>query len=211
VPQRADNALGRVVGVLRCALQGRIFGGRHRVGEITTDLFPAVAVSRRSGQRKAVLGELGRTETHEAQQSRLLLRRRRTACSLDLLRQADRGDVVSRARRPAARERTVAIEDVVAAVCDRAGFAQRRGGVSIVQVRCVTSGDSCGNLHARSETGAVEQGEGELRGVWHEFLRWRATARSEIRSVRCCSRDGWIAEGPDRSGWDEWPTTRRRT
>ena len=41
VPQRPDNALGRVVGVLRRTLQGRIFGGRHRVGEITTDLRPS--------------------------------------------------------------------------------------------------------------------------------------------------------------------------
>ena len=67
LPQRPDNALGRIVGVLRRPLQGRIFGGRHCLGEIMADLCPPVAVPCRSGQRKAVLGELGRTETHEAQ------------------------------------------------------------------------------------------------------------------------------------------------
>ena len=125
VPQRPDNALGCVVGILRRTLQGRILGGRHRVGEITPDRFPPVAVSGRSGQRKAVLSELGGAEAHKAQQLRLLLRGRRTARSLDLLGQADRRDVVARAGGPAACERAVAVEDIVAAVRDWPGFARR--------------------------------------------------------------------------------------
>jgi hypothetical protein len=171
------------------ALQGRIFGRRRRVGEITPDRFPPVAVSRRSGQRKAILGKFGGTKTHEAQQLRLLLWGRRAADSLDLLRQADRRDVVTRAGDPSASKQAVAVEDIVAAVCDRPEFARRSLGASLAQVRCVSSGDSCGSLHARSETGAVEQGEGKLRGVGHKSLRWRATARAELRSVRRCSRD----------------------
>jgi len=126
-------------------------------------------VKGRSRQRKAVLGKFGGAEAHEAQQLRLLLMRRRTAGGLDLLRQADRRDVVACTRDPSASKRTVAVEDVVASVCDKAGLAWRRFG--IVRVRHVMSEDSCGSLHARSETGAVEQGEGELRGVGHESLR----------------------------------------
>ncbi len=121
VPQRPDNALGCVVGILRRALQGRILCGRHRVGEIAPDRFPPVAVSGCSGQRKTVLSELGGAETHKAQQSRLLLRGRRTARRLDLLRQADRCNVVTRACGPAACERAIAVEDIIAAVRDWPG------------------------------------------------------------------------------------------
>lgn len=154
VPQSADNALGRVVGVLRRALQGRIFGRRHRVGEGTTDRFPSVAVSRRSGLRKAVLGEFGGTEADEAQQPCLLFRRRRTTRRFDLLRQADRRDIVTGAGDPSARERALAVEDIVAAVRGRSGFARWCLGVSLMHVRCVISGNRRGSLHARSETGA---------------------------------------------------------
>jgi hypothetical protein len=67
VPQRPDNAFGRVVGILGRALQGGIFGRRHRVGEITPDRFPPVAVSSCSEQRKAILSKLGGAKAHKAQ------------------------------------------------------------------------------------------------------------------------------------------------
>ena len=89
-----------------------------------------------------------------------------------------------RCRATRGRPTTVAIEDIVAAICDGAGFARRCSGVSIMQVRCITSEDSSGSLHARSETGVVEQRAGKLRGVWHEPFQWRATAGAEFRSVR---------------------------
>ena len=44
--------------------------------------------------------------------------------------------------------------------------------------------------HTRSKTGAVEQGEGKLRSVGHTVLRWRATARAELGSMRRCGREG---------------------
>ena len=113
------------MGILCRALQGRILRGRHRLGEITPDRFPPVAVSGRSGQRKAVLSQLGGAEADKAQQLRLFLRGRRTALSLDLLGQADHRDVVTRAGGPAARERTVAVEDIIAAVRDWPCFARR--------------------------------------------------------------------------------------
>jgi hypothetical protein len=168
------STTGSGVSELRRPLQGRIFGGRHRLGEIMADLCPPVALSCRSGQRKAVLGKLRRTAPHEAEQLRLLLRRRGTATSTSLDRRI--AAMLCHARAPT----TVAIEDIVAAICDGAGFARRWSGVSIMQVRCITSEDSCGSLHARSETGVVEQSAGELRGVWHEPFQWRATAHAGI-------------------------------
>jgi hypothetical protein len=210
VPQRPDEALGGVVGILRRTLQGRIFCGRHRAGEITPDLCPAIAVSGRSGQRKAVLSEVGGAEAHKTQQSRLLHGSRRTAGRLDLLGEADRRDVVTRASGPAACESAVAFEDIVATVRDWPGAARGRCGVTVVRVWCVACRDIGRHLYTRSKNGAVEQSKGELRSVGHTFLRWRATARAELRSVRRCGRDGSIAEASDRSDRDELPATRSR-
>ena len=124
VPECADDAARVCSGHTGSRAAGPRTPRRHRIGEISADLFPPVAVSGCSGQRKAVLRKLGGAEAHKAQQLRLFLKGWRTASYLDLLGQADRCDIVARAGGPAACERAIAVEDIIAAVRDWPGFAR---------------------------------------------------------------------------------------
>jgi hypothetical protein len=72
-PEGADDRLGGVVGILGRPLQGRVFGRRDRFRELLADVFPAGPEPGRTRQRKAGLGQFGRTEAGEAEQLRLFL------------------------------------------------------------------------------------------------------------------------------------------
>jgi hypothetical protein len=114
--------------VLRGALQGSVFLRRDGCLERRAGLLPAGPEFCLAGAAEAALRQLGRAETGEAQQPRLLVRRWRAARLLKRLRQDDRGDVVARPRGPAAGKLPVAGEGKL---LPRATGADDGGGVSL--------------------------------------------------------------------------------
>ena len=112
--------------ILGGTLEGGVFLRRDGGFERRADLLPAGPEVVLAGAAEAVLRQVRRAEADEAQQLRLLLRRRRAARLLQRLRQADRGDVVARPGRPAQGKVAVAGEMEVAAARGRSGGSRRQ-------------------------------------------------------------------------------------
>ena len=188
-PEGADDGLGRVVGILGGTLEGGILGRRHGVGKVLPDLAPSRAEPGFTRQREGVLRQVGGAEADEAQQCRLLVRRRGAPACFQLLAQPDRGDVVACAAGPSAGKRPVGVQIMIVPRLTVLGH----GGGAILLLVVVRGWRRLplGGCQASAEGGGVEQAEGELGGIGHGAApRARSRAHRRAWARRVGGRDG---------------------
>ena len=167
-PESTDDRLGGVVRILGRALQGGVFGWRDRLGQVPPELFPAWAEAGLARQGKAVLRQLGRAKSHEAQQRCLLLARRRAAGRFELLAEPDRGEVVAGAGGPAARKPAIEVQmEIGPGVLVRRQDGRDLGAVLVVELMQAFR-VRLRRVDGPAESGVVEQAERELAGVGHD-------------------------------------------
>lgn len=109
VPHGPDDVFGRVVGILRRALERLEFDIGHLGDEAAAQLFPPVAEVIRATGKDAVR-ELGRTEAGEFCDDRLLGRCCRSLLAIQQVQQSDRLDIVVGPPFPRGRQRAPSSE-----------------------------------------------------------------------------------------------------
>ncbi len=202
-PDGPDHRLGRVMGVLCRALQGGVFRDRGGVGEVVADLLPAGPQTRLARQRKGVLRQVGRAEADEAHQLFLLGGRGRAPGILQFPRQADRGDIVAGAGRPAAGKLPIAGQCKVHPLLRR---SERGGRVRLI-IGIRRHGYCCRHGHRPTQRGAVEQAKRVLRCIGHRVSPGRVMPHRCANGRSGGHQDGWgTGSGLGQPGEDEVST-----
>jgi hypothetical protein len=88
------------VGVLRAACEGRVFLGSEGGAEIGAERLPARPKAGLARPEETGVGEVARAEAGEADQTPLLLTRRRAAFLTEFVRKPDRCEIVQRPLAP---------------------------------------------------------------------------------------------------------------
>src|SRR5690606_35206344 len=112
-PDRPDDELRREMGVLGAAGERSIVALADGILQIGADFGPALAEINLARPAEDAVGEIGRTETGEADQLRLFFGGGRSLVRLDFGREPDRSDVIAGAFLPAPHETTVVCEKEV--------------------------------------------------------------------------------------------------
>jgi hypothetical protein len=88
------------VGVLRAAREGRVFLGGDGGAEIGAERLPARPEAGLARPQEAGVGKVARAEAGEADQTPLLVERRRAAFLTEFVRKPDRREIVERPLAP---------------------------------------------------------------------------------------------------------------